>query len=169
MPLMRSLLVMAGVLLFGAIGCAQVTPPPAPQTTWEAPPPPQRVVRPAPRTCTPAHPYRRSGLASWYGRPYHGRRTASGQVYDMYRMTAAHRSLPFGSRIRVTNMRNGRSVVLTVNDRGPFVRRRIVDVSYRAARELGFARRGLARVRVEQVQRCRGRTAQRSEPALTQR
>lgn len=72
----------------------------------------------------------------------------------MHGFTAAHRSLPFGSRIRVTNLRNGRAVMLTVNDRGPFVRGRVVDVSYRAARELNFLRDGLTPVRVERVRRC---------------
>jgi rare lipoprotein A len=72
----------------------------------------------------------------------------------MHRFTAAHRSLPFGTRIKVTNIRNGRSVLLTVNDRGPFVRGRIVDVSYRAASELNFARAGLAPVRVQSVAGC---------------
>lgn len=89
------------------------------------------------------------GIASWYGVPYHGRTTASGETYDMNDLTAAHRSLSFGARVRVTNLENGRSLVLRVNDRGPFVKRRIIDVSKRAARELGFLHDGLARVRVE--------------------
>lgn len=98
--------------------------------------------------------YRQVGTASWYGKFHHGRRTASGARFDMYALTAAHRSLPFGSRIRVTNRANGRSVVLTVNDRGPFVSGRFLDVSYRAARELNFARAGLATVLVETVEAC---------------
>lgn len=89
------------------------------------------------------------GIASWYGVPYHGRTTASGETYDMNDLTAAHPSLPFGARVRVTNLENGRSLVLRVNDRGPFVKRRIIDVSKRAAKELGFLHDGLARVRVE--------------------
>jgi rare lipoprotein A len=90
-----------------------------------------------------------TGVASWYGVPYHGRTTASGETYDMNDLTAAHPSLPFGARVRVTNLGNGRSLVLRINDRGPFVERRIIDVSKRAAKELGFLRDGLARVRVE--------------------
>ncbi|MEE8273960.1 MAG: septal ring lytic transglycosylase RlpA family protein [Alphaproteobacteria bacterium] len=96
------------------------------------------------------------GIASWYGGRFHGRRTASGEVYNKHAYTAAHRTLPFGTRVRVINLENGRSVVLTVNDRGPFVRGRIIDVSQRAARALGFMRRGIVRVRVTAVGMRRG-------------
>ena len=89
------------------------------------------------------------GLASYYAPRYHGARTASGRIQNDNALTAAHRTLPFGSRVRVTNLRNGSSVVVTVIDRGPFVRGRIIDVSRHAARELGFLREGTARVRVE--------------------
>jgi len=91
------------------------------------------------------------GLASFYGRKFHGRRTASGARYDMHALTCAHRTAPFGTRLRVTDLETGRSVVVTVNDRGPFVRGRVVDVSLAAARALGMVERGLARVRVERV------------------
>jgi rare lipoprotein A (peptidoglycan hydrolase) len=89
------------------------------------------------------------GIASWYGPGFHGRRTASGQRYDMYAMTAAHKTLRFGTRVRVTNLRNRRSVVLTINDRGPFVKGRIIDVSKRAAQALGFERQGKTKVAVQ--------------------
>jgi rare lipoprotein A len=89
------------------------------------------------------------GAASYYGRDHHGRSTANGERFDMNGMTAAHRSLPFGTRVRVTNLDNGRQAVLRINDRGPFERHRILDVSYAAARRLGFAARGIARVRIE--------------------
>lgn len=89
------------------------------------------------------------GFASYYGREFQGRRTANGERYDATELTAAHRSLPFGTLLRITHLGNGREVVLRVNDRGPHVRGRLVDVSLRAARELGFVRDGLARVRVE--------------------
>ena len=95
--------------------------------------------------------YDRTGKASWYGKRYHGRTTASGAPYDMNAMTAAHRSLPFGTRVRVTNLANRRSVVLTINDRGPYAGRRIIDVSRRAAEILGMVRSGVARVRVHTV------------------
>jgi rare lipoprotein A len=88
------------------------------------------------------------GVASWYGPGFHGRRTASGQRFDMHALTAAHPTLPFGTRVKVTNLANGRSVVLVVNDRGPFVRGRIIDVSHHGAEHLGFVRAGTARVRV---------------------
>lgn len=93
--------------------------------------------------------YDRTGVASWYGPGYHGRRTASGQIYDMHAHTAAHPTLPFGTRVLVSNLANGRGVVLTINDRGPFARGRIIDVSRHAAYELDFLRAGTARVRVQ--------------------
>ena len=92
--------------------------------------------------------YREEGMASWYGGYFHGRRTSSGDVYDMYQMTAAHKSLPLPTYVRVTNLANGRSVVLRVNDRGPFVDDRIIDLSYTAATKLGMAEQGTARVEV---------------------
>lgn len=91
------------------------------------------------------------GRASFYHRSFEGRRTASGERYDRHRLTAAHRTLPFGSRVRVTNLENGLSVVVEVNDRGPFRKGRVIDVSEEAARELGFYRAGTARVRVEEL------------------
>lgn len=87
-------------------------------------------------------------MASYYGRAHDGRRTASGEIFDMNGLTAAHRTLPFGTRVRVTNLANGRQAVVRINDRGPFRRGRIIDLSYAAARKLGLVRRGVARVRV---------------------
>jgi rare lipoprotein A len=92
--------------------------------------------------------YDRVGYASWYGRDFHGRRTASGEAFDMNALTAAHATLPMPTIVRVTNLANGRSVVLRINDRGPFADDRIIDVSRAAARELRFSERGVARVRV---------------------
>ncbi|WP_193367590.1 septal ring lytic transglycosylase RlpA family protein [Pelagibius marinus] len=89
------------------------------------------------------------GLASWYGPGFHGRRTASGKRFDMAALTAAHRSLPFGSRVRVTNLANGRSVIVRINDRGPYVKPRIIDLSRAAARELDFLEDGITRVRID--------------------
>ena len=88
------------------------------------------------------------GLASWYGARFRWRITASGTPFDDSELTAAHRTLPFGTRVQVTNLKNGRSVVLIVTDRGPWVRGRLIDVSHAAAKRLGFTHRGLARVRV---------------------
>lgn len=93
--------------------------------------------------------YREEGMASWYGRRFHGKKTASGELYDMYAMTAAHPTLPIPSYARVTALDSGRSVVVRVNDRGPFHKGRVIDVSYTAAHKLGFVSRGSARVRVE--------------------
>lgn len=91
------------------------------------------------------------GTASWYGEYFQGKDTASGEPYDMYALTAAHPTLPLGSFVRVTNLRNGRSVVVRVNDRGPVVEGRIIDVSYNTARVLGFEHKGLQTVRLDLV------------------
>lgn len=91
------------------------------------------------------------GVASFYAHRFHGRRTASGERYDMNAFTCAHPSAPFGTRLRVTDLESGRAVVVTVNDRGPFARGRVVDLSLAAARALGMVERGLARVRVERT------------------
>src|SRR6266446_5703952 len=91
------------------------------------------------------------GYASFYAHRFHGRATAYGETYDEKALTAAHPSLPLGTRIRVTNLANGRSVVLRINDRGPWAENRLIDVSYAAAQELRFVREGLARVRIEVV------------------
>lgn len=95
--------------------------------------------------------YRAEGLASWYGNDFHGRRTANGEVYDMHSMSAAHPTLPMPSYVRVTNLGNSRSIILRVNDRGPFHQGRLIDVSIKAADMLGFQKNGTARVRVEYV------------------
>ena len=94
-------------------------------------------------------PFRENGIASWYGRRYHGGATSSGEKYDMYAMSAAHPTLPIPSYARVTNAANGRSVVVRVNDRGPFHSDRVIDLSYTAAWKLGYAEAGSARVEVE--------------------
>src|SRR5689334_2271685 len=126
MPMTRArftlLLVAASAL---AVGCATVPAPADPPASSEV------------------------GIASFYGAAHEGQRTASGARYHPDRLTAAHRTLPFGSHARVTNLANGRSVVVTITDRGPFRKGRIIDVSKRAARRLGFLREGTARVRVE--------------------
>lgn len=92
------------------------------------------------------------GEASWYGPGFHGKQTASGEVFDMEAMTAAHRELPFGSRVRVINLDNGEEIRVRINDRGPFARGRVLDLSRAAARELGMLGSGTARVRIEVVE-----------------
>ena len=89
-----------------------------------------------------------TGEASWYGEPHHGRRTASGETYDMYQLTAAHPTLPLGTRVLVTNLKNGRAVEVRINDRGPHVPGRIIDLSFAAAQQLGVASGGTIPVRI---------------------
>jgi rare lipoprotein A len=90
-------------------------------------------------------------MASYYADAHHGRRTANGERFDMHALTAAHRTLPFGTRVKVTNLDNGRSVVVRINDRGPYVEGRVIDLSQAAARELRFLDRGTTRVRLEVI------------------
>lgn len=159
-------LLMAGC---SAVGPAKpVTPPPPVAREPAAKPPPAApgipAPAPAPRTGNPpfyevfgeryfvmpsSEGYRQTGVASWYGEAFHGKRTSSGTIYNMYEMTAAHKTLPLPSLVRVTNISNGKSVVVTVDDRGPFVKGRIIDLSYAAAKELDIVRSGTAEVEVE--------------------
>lgn len=90
-----------------------------------------------------------SGVASWYGKKFHGRKTASGERYNQNALTAAHKTLPFGTRVRVTNLENKKSVSVIINDRGPFVRGRIIDVSHAAAKKLEMLDSGTAHVRIK--------------------
>ena len=96
--------------------------------------------------------FHQEGLASWYGTKFHGRRTSSGEPYDIYKLTAAHRHLPLPTYVRVTNLANGKSTIVKVNDRGPFHSDRVIDLSYAAAVKLGFHRQGTSRVRIEVVE-----------------
>ena len=98
-----------------------------------------------------ARAYSVTGTASWYGTKFHGQATANGEEYDLYGMTAAHKTLPLPCFVRVTNLENGRSVILRVNDRGPFYSDRVIDLSFAAARKLGYTERGVARVKVEGI------------------
>lgn len=97
----------------------------------------------------PAPGWTETGIASWYGHPHHGRRTSSGEVYDMQQLTAAHRTLPFGSIVAVTNLDNAKTVTVRINDRGPFVEGRIIDLSRAAAQRIGLIGPGTARVRIQ--------------------
>ena len=100
---------------------------------------------------TSLQPFKQRGMASWYGKRYHGQKTSSGEVYDMYAMTAAHPTLPIPSYARVTNVKSGRSVVVRINDRGPFRADRVIDVSYVAAHKLDFIQAGQAQVEGEAI------------------
>lgn len=95
--------------------------------------------------------YRERGIASWYGKKFHGRRTSNGETYNMYAMSAAHKTLPLPSYVRVTNLKNGRSIIARVNDRGPFLHNRVIDLSYTAATQLGIVATGTGLVEVKAV------------------
>jgi rare lipoprotein A len=107
------------------------------------------------RASSPGQPFVQRGTASWYGEAYRGKPTASGEPFNPDALTAAHRTLPFGTRIRVINLRNSRAAVLRINDRGPTIPGRVLDVSERAARDLGMVREGLAPVELRTVPRNR--------------
>jgi rare lipoprotein A len=151
------------LLLAAASACAphkpiarRPSPPPPGPTTVGRTPTGGEKPRPKPpggKTGGPAGPagYVQEGLASWYGIPYHGRRAANGEIYDMYKLTAAHRTLPFETVVRVTNLKNGRSVDVRINDRGPFVEGRLIDLSLGAARAIDMVAAGVAAVRVEML------------------
>lgn len=126
----------AGSILLACVG--------APSSTGNAEPPAKSQPQ-----APPAQHWFQTGRASWYGKFFQGQQTASGESFDMNAMTCAHRSLPMGSLVKVTNLRNHRSVVVRVNDRGPVPTNRIIDLSYAAARFLGFGSRGTAPVRLE--------------------
>lgn len=104
--------------------------------------------------------FSQTGKASWYGSGFHGKKTANGERFDMNTLTAAHRTLPISSRVRVTNLANGKSVVVRINDRGPYHGNRVMDLSKAAAQELGFIRTGTAQVKIEPLAPADGKTIQ---------
>jgi len=128
----RSLL--SGIALFSLTACS------LPPSKVKAPPPSPPAAGPS-----------QTGIASWYGPGFHGRPTASGAIYDQHELTAAHQTLPLGTRVVVTNLDNGRSTEVTINDRGPFAKGRIIDLSYAAGRNLGMIGPGTIPVRVEVI------------------
>ena len=95
------------------------------------------------------HPKTQIGIASYYGKKFHKKRTANGEIFNMYKVSAAHKSYPLGTKVRVTNLKNGKSLKLVINDRGPFVSGRVIDLSYKAARKLGFVNQGTVKVRID--------------------
>lgn len=125
---------------------------PAKQTpAWARIPATQRPYQIQGKTYYPipsAQGYEESGIASWYGSKFHGRRTSNGEIYDMHAMSAAHKTLPMDTHVVVKNLDNDKEITVRINDRGPFVKGRIIDLSYRAAQELAMDKNGLARVRV---------------------
>jgi rare lipoprotein A len=137
---MRRAVAATGLVLLAS--CAEQAPPP-PEVIALPPPPP--VVQPLPEQPF----FTQAGTASWYGGAHHGRKTASGERFNANALTAAHRALKMGTVLRITNLENGRTTTVRVNDRGPYVNGRVIDVSAAAARELGMRHNGLARVRIE--------------------
>tara|TARA_Y100000813_G_scaffold53559_1_gene37477 strand:- start:3027 stop:3467 length:441 start_codon:yes stop_codon:yes gene_type:complete len=97
------------------------------------------------------HPKTQIGIASYYGKKFHKKRTANGEIFNMYKVSAAHKSYPLGTKVRVTNLENGKSIKLVINDRGPFVKGRIIDLSYKAARKLDFVNQGTTKVRIDVI------------------
>jgi rare lipoprotein A len=152
-PLRKACVLFAVVV--SAAACAGTAGPSARPT---APVPSSPATPPVTSSVTasatgPALAYRETGTASWYGREFQGRKTASGEVFDMNGLTAAHRTLPLGTVIRVTNLENGKNVTVTINDRGPFIQNCVLDVSYAAARELDFIAQGTTRVQIDLLKR----------------
>lgn len=162
----------AAVLALAGCAVTQQAPEPAPPAVVRPAPPPATVPAPgtdgevvvaAPRGNPPFYEvlgqryfvlptsagYREQGIASWYGPDFHGQPTSTGEIYDMHQLTAAHPTLPLPTEVKVTNLANGKSVVVTVNDRGPFAKNRIIDLSYAAAKELDMIGPGTAQVEVK--------------------
>ena len=158
------LVVWLAVTLTGCAGYSLVrVPRPIPTSgigesgfAWKTPPPASIASSPAPPPGTPALDSASGeakdeevGVATYYGPDFHGRRTANGERFNMYAMTAAHRSLPFNTKVKITNLDNDKVAYVRINDRGPFQKNRIIDLSRAAAKELGFEQKGTARVRIE--------------------
>lgn len=156
---MRRVVLFMGLLLVVAlVGCtSRIHSTPPGTSTVSTPPSYDSKTRPYTvlgRTYYPlqtARGYDEVGMASWYGRDFHGKKTANGYTYNMYGVSAAHKTLPLGTKVRVTNLGNNKSVVLVINDRGPFVRGRIIDLSYGAAKALGTVETGVAKVRISAI------------------
>jgi rare lipoprotein A len=167
-PRLAQALIRPGALASWAIalalaGCA--TGPALVKTPPPEIPAPQPAPAPAPKVAP--RPEEATGTASWYGKAHHGQQTASGETYDMHAFTAAHRSLPLGTRVLVTNVQNARTVEVRINDRGPFARGRILDLSYAAALELGSLSGGAFRVKLRVLEEPAGARAGLSLPAKT--
>lgn len=144
-------------LLLFAAGCnhrpRQAQSPPAPTPAPQQVPPSQATTPtpPAHSQQAPANGWLEEGVASWYGYPFQGRRTSNGEIYDMHEFTAAHRTLPFNSMVRVTNLTNGKQTEVRINDRGPFVANRVIDLSLSAAQAIEMVGPGTAHVRLEVI------------------
>ncbi len=143
-PVMCKFLVFCGLTAFLLYGCTTATPPPTPPGH----PKPYKIGKNWYKPLPHARGFSQRGMASWYGRKFHGRKTANGEIYNMYAMTAAHKTLPFGTYLAVRNLKNNRKIDVRINDRGPFARGRILDLSYTAAKKLGIVGPGTAKVEI---------------------
>jgi rare lipoprotein A len=143
-PAIYRRLAFCGLLIFLFYGCAAVEPPPTPPGQ----PKPYKIGKNWYQPLAHAQGFNQRGRASWYGRDFHGKKTANGEIYNMYAMTAAHKTLPLGTYVRVRNLENNRKIEVRINDRGPFVRGRIIDLSYTAAKKLGVVGPGTADVEI---------------------
>jgi rare lipoprotein A len=137
-------------LLLATVSCMQPLPP---RTPRDRPVPPPRVEeeKKEKKEGKKQGKWYQEGVASYYGRKFHGRKTANGERYDMYGVSAAHKTLPFGTVVLVRNMKNGRELKVRINDRGPFVKGRIIDLSYGAAKKLGMVQDGIVAVKIRVV------------------
>jgi rare lipoprotein A len=150
--------------MFVLVACAGQSYAPPPPTSPGQPKPYRvngRWYQPIPH----ARGFVQEGIASWYGREFHGRKTSSGETYNMYGLTAAHKTLPLGTYVRVRNLRNGKTLDVRINDRGPFARGRIIDLSYAAAKTLGVVGPGTAPVKITALGAPAGRTPGGTAPA----
>jgi len=138
----------AGVVVTGAMAGSPSTEIPTKAENGKSE---NTVIKPLQKTLNKIKKTFQIGTASWYGKQFHGRETASGERYDMFQLTAAHRTLPLGTWVKVTNLRNGRWVLVRINDRGPVPQDRIIDLSYTAAQMLDMKAYGLAKVRLDLV------------------
>jgi peptidoglycan lytic transglycosylase len=154
------------LMLLIVFGCAGRAPAPQPPPPGEPGyPKPYKVLGKWYQPLPHAEGFRQNGVASWYGREFHGKKTSNGEFYDMHAMTAAHKTLPLGTYVRVNNLENNRSAVVRINDRGPFVHGRIIDLSYAAADDIGIVDSGTARVEV--IALGRPKSTGGSAPAYT--
>ena len=133
------LFTLSAVIFFGFYGCASKEPKPA--CVVET-----KTVKSKEKTAAPK---KMKGISSWYGKKFHGSKTSNGEIYNMHARTAAHKTLPMHTMVKVTNIQNGKSTVVRINDRGPFIKGRIIDCSYVAGKELGLDRLGIAKVEIE--------------------
>jgi rare lipoprotein A len=139
-------ILLIGAFFYFIIGCATTHDPPPKQPAGY--PKPYKVFGKWYQPLPDSKGFQQRGIASWYGKDFHGKKTSNGEIYDMYAMTAAHKTLPLGTYVRVRNLENNRTLEVRINDRGPFVRGRIIDLSYTAAKDIGIVGPGTARVEV---------------------